>query len=128
MPRVRGAGPRPVFLDRSGRRRRLVKIVGVGLGAVLAASLALIVAAVSTASPVHLPGFPDIGLNAGRTTGVTATPIPSGPTRPGSGGRTGPGPSAVPSSDLGPTDTASPSASSKRGRVPTQTPSHPTKK
>jgi len=117
-----------VFLDRSGRRRRLVKAVGVGLGAVLVASLALIVAAVSTASPVHLPGFPDIGLNAGHPAGVTATPTPSGPARPGSDGRAGPVPSASAIGDVVPTATASPSGRSKPGRGPTQTPSHPTKK
>ena len=102
-------------------------VVGLSLGAVLATSLALLVAAFSTASPVHLPGFPDIGLNPGRPAGATAAPVSTGPSRPGSAARTPAVPPAATIGTAAPTLTASPTGPSKPGRVPTQTPSHPNK-
>ena len=112
-----------VFLDRSGRRRRLVRMVGVCLGVGLVAVLAVLSAAVFGAGPLHVPGFPDVAGNPP----ITATPGPGGPadhgrpTSPGGTAGAGGAPSvAAPSTTPTPTST-------KPGRVPTQTPPHPTK-
>jgi hypothetical protein len=76
QPRVR-----PVFLDRSGRRRRIAVFLGAGLATALTAGLGLLVVALSGASSVDLPGFPDAGQHEvapepviTRTPPVTTTP------------------------------------------------------
>jgi hypothetical protein len=58
--RIAEAGPepaRPVFLDQTGRRRRLTVIVGSTLAAGLLASLALIAVGLFTGAPVLIPGW-----------------------------------------------------------------------
>jgi hypothetical protein len=54
-------GGDPVFVDRSGVRRRLVTIAGAGLGTALAVGCLALVAGLTGSSPVPLPGFPDSG-------------------------------------------------------------------
>src|SRR5215469_14766005 len=57
----RGVGrrvARPVFLDRSGTRRRLLTVFAAALGCGLFGALTLLVLAFSGASPVPIPGFP----------------------------------------------------------------------
>jgi hypothetical protein len=49
---------RPVFVDGSGRRRRLATVAGVTLGAGLLLALVLVVAGLFGTSPVGLPGLP----------------------------------------------------------------------
>ena len=49
----------PVFVDRTGRRRRLTVLAGVGIGAGLLVSLALLVAGLFTGSAVPVPGWPE---------------------------------------------------------------------
>jgi len=111
--RARG---RPVFLDRSGRRRRLVLLAGLCLGAVLIGSLALLGVGLSGASPIHIPGFPDSGAHAGG-------PSPE-PSDPSSGGRE-PGTAAQPYPTTTPGPAASPSTEpTSPRRIPTHTPSH----
>jgi hypothetical protein len=57
----------PVFVDRSGRRRRLFTVIGAGIGVALLLSLGLIIAGLFGAAPVHVPGLPSSG-------GVAAQP------------------------------------------------------
>ncbi|RKN24096.1 hypothetical protein D7147_03625 [Micromonospora musae] len=53
-----GAAP-PVFVDRSGRRRRLTVIAGTAMGLGLLTSIALILAGLFFDAPVPVPGWPD---------------------------------------------------------------------
>jgi hypothetical protein len=53
-----------VFVDPTGRRRRLVTVVGVGAALLLVGALALLTAGVLGASPVPLPGLPQGGQGA----------------------------------------------------------------
>ncbi|SCL37888.1 hypothetical protein GA0074692_4822 [Micromonospora pallida] len=52
-------GTPPVFVDRTGRRRRLSILAGTALGLGLLASLGLIAAGLFTGSSVSLPGWSD---------------------------------------------------------------------
>ncbi|HZN17932.1 MAG TPA: hypothetical protein VFB84_07045 [Micromonosporaceae bacterium] len=63
-----------VFVDRSGRRRRLVTLVGAGLGVLLMASLSILVAGLFSSGPVAIPGWPDAGARPGDG---AATPLPT---------------------------------------------------
>ena len=74
------SAPPPVFLDGSGRRRRIMKIAGAFAGVLLVVSLGLVVAALSGTSPVQLPGFPTV-----QREGVQATtpPVQPAPTNDG---------------------------------------------
>ena len=115
---------KPVFVDRSGRRRRVVKLTGAVLGGLLVVALGLLGAAVSGASPLRMPGFPDADDNAegghatpAATPGTAQTPQPRpGPTS-GLADRQAPTLPAV-------TITTSAGAT-KPGRDPTH-PAHPT--
>lgn len=98
----------PVFVDRSGRRRRLFTVIGAGIGAALLLSLGLIIVALSGASPVQVPGLPNMGgvaaqpgispsvsgsadpsaapgVSGSRRPGTTVTPTATAPTNPGQG-------------------------------------------
>jgi hypothetical protein len=121
-PRHRGD---PVFVDRTGRRRRIAVVAGgiAGLALVLAA-LAMFVGFTGVGAG-YLPGLPGAG-GAPAATG----PAPAGqPLAAHPSGRTPRSvpPGNVPAGALGPSGTPSPSASTHR-TVPTQTPSHPGKK
>jgi hypothetical protein len=59
-----GAPADPVFVDRSGRRRRLFTSLGAGLGVVLVVGCVLLVAGLMGSSPVPLPGLPQGGQGA----------------------------------------------------------------
>jgi hypothetical protein len=116
-PRVR-----PVFLDRSGRRRRLTVLVGTSLAAALLASLALLLAGLSGAAPIGVPGFPDRGEQAGADGGA---PEDWSPTAGPDARRPQPTPEPpVAISTLAPT--SAPPDPPGRGRDPSRTPpSHP---
>ncbi len=95
----------PVFVDRSGRRRRLFTILGAGLGVLLAAGSLLLVAGLMGSSPVPLPGLPQSGQGgqhrdgAGTAPGHTsAPPRPSRTATPAAGSGTKPGSSLPPPS------------------------------
>lgn len=115
--------PRPVFVDHSGRRRRLIVATGAGLATAIVVALIMLIAGLSGASPLHVPGFPDLGKPA-------EAPAAAGSQTPGLRDSTaGAGASGTASSASPVAGTiASPSPTSPR-RVPTQTPSHakPTK-
>ncbi|MEH1012418.1 hypothetical protein V6U90_04735 [Micromonospora sp. CPCC 206060] len=109
----------PVFVDGSGRRRRLSMLAGTSIGVGLLASLGLILAGLFTGSSVPLPGWPEskparpieagvdeLGASPGAVqptpdpaTPSDATPsrTPSAPaTRPGAAPTAQPNRSAVP--------------------------------
>jgi hypothetical protein len=114
-PRSRRSRGRPaVFVDYSGRRRRLMVVVGTAVGSVLLATLGLLIAGLTGASPVRVPGFPDSGrVNVDQQAPAIAPQPSTLESAPGAGSTAG-----VP-----PTPGAT-SAESENRRVPTQTPSH----
>ena len=114
-PRSRRSwGRAAVFVDQSGRRRRLMVVVGTAVGSVLLATLGLLIAGLTGASPVRVPGFPDSGrVNVDQKAPAIA-----------------PQPSTLESApDAGSTAGVLPTpgvtyAENENRRVPTQTPSH----
>jgi hypothetical protein len=105
-------GPsRPVFVDRTGRRRRIVLLTGVGLATLLVSGLAVLGVGLSAGSGWTVPGFPDAN-NAVDGPGAEPTPMST----PGATATV-----AGPNPAVG--GTVEPTRSSPR-RVPTQTPSH----
>ncbi|HEX6967991.1 MAG TPA: hypothetical protein VF174_04125 [Micromonosporaceae bacterium] len=78
------AAPRPVFVDGSGRRRRITVLAGVALGAGFLISLAMIIAGLLVRSPAPLPNWPDSGPPAvpDRAADQPADPAPPDPTPP----------------------------------------------
>ena len=109
---VRHRPPRPVFLDQSGRRRRLVVASGIALGVILLAGLVVLLAGFSGASGLHVPGFPDanpvnVEPEPTPTENVTEEPATFGTTP----------------ADASPSASPDPDRTSPR-RIPTQTPSH----
>jgi hypothetical protein len=103
--------PKPVFVDRSGKRRRILVVTGVAAAVVVVLALVSLVGGLFGGSPLPLPGLPDL---------VNPAPHPAPDTTIGDSASTG-GPSA------GGTGTASaPGQSispSTQRHVPTQTPS-----
>jgi hypothetical protein len=99
-----------VFVDQSGRRRRLMVVVGTAVGSLLLATLGLLIAGLSGASPVRVPGFPDSGRAVVDQQAPAAVPPPE---------TVEPGATAVAPPGAVPTSVENPNR-----RVPTQTPSH----
>lgn len=64
--RHRAARPQPVFVDRTGRRRRLAVLAGSGLGAGLLVSLGAIALGLFAGGSVPVPGWPDPQDGTGR--------------------------------------------------------------
>ncbi|MET7392403.1 hypothetical protein ABZS66_02760 [Dactylosporangium sp. NPDC005572] len=91
-----------MFVDHTGRRRRLFTVLGAGLGVLLIAGGALLIAGLLGSSPVPLPGLPASG-QGGRAevpalrpeTGVSSRP-PVVRTTPPPKGAT---PAAAPTTD-----------------------------
>jgi hypothetical protein len=112
-------GARPVFVDRSGRRRRLVAVVGSTLAVVLVAGLGLLLAGLVGGTPLNVPGFPD-----------AVRPVPDATEPPTGGEPAPPRPSAVEpettSASSKPGSSAGPDPTSPR-HIPTQTPTHQAK-
>ncbi len=115
---MRHAAPRPVFMDRTGRRRRIVLLTGVGLATMLASGLVVLVIGLSGGSGWRVPGFPDANAVNGVDSGSNSTPTTSPEPSPGSES-TSPAVETV-----APGSTPEPSLTR---HVPTQTPSHPPK-
>jgi hypothetical protein len=122
----------PVFLDRTGQRRRLFKVAIAGAAVLLATATLVLVAGFTGTGPGHLPTLPQPAGGEVRGAGSSAKPTVTGaapaprPTAPGPVVRstTSPAPRATSS----PTATPTPSRSSHR-RVPTHTPGNkPTKR
>jgi hypothetical protein len=89
----------PVFVDRSGRRRRLFTGLGAGLGMLLVAGSLLLAAGLLGTSPVPLPGLPQSGQGGihrdgagpggSAVPGRTGTPARSSPPRSSGAAATG---------------------------------------
>src|SRR5690606_25548781 len=117
----------PVFVDQSGRRRRLVVLVGSALGTVLVAMLGLLLAGLTGTGGVPVPGFPDAGRQA--DLGETGDAEPEPTVRPEPAPQAPPQPlltsaSAPPSSGSGSPPSSGPGEPSTNRRVPTHTPTH----
>ena len=119
----------PVFVDGSGRRRRLLAVVGTSIAVVLLVALTLLGASLSGASPLRVPGFPDLakpnnGPGTEGTVPVTGRPLTqnTAPTNPTPGLTLTPGPTGTrdPASASGSTVCSSPT---RPGNFPTRTPS-----
>jgi hypothetical protein len=113
---VRGV-PRAVFLDSTGRRRRVATVAGAGLAVAALAALGLLIGGVSGVSPLRLPGLPaQVGAPAGGASDAGRAPASRTQPTPGPGG---PVPSPAPSAGaVSPTPL-------NHGRRPSQTPTHP---
>jgi hypothetical protein len=109
---------RPVFVDRSGRRQRIAVALGSLLGMVLLTVLGVLTAGMFGAS-VSLPGLPDVGGNGGP--GGSAGPVATQRAVP----QTTPGPATTAPGGVVTLPTGVPT---NRGRGPSQTPIHPTKR
>jgi hypothetical protein len=108
-----------VFVDRSGRRRRLVVASGAAFGVLVLLALTMLVAGLFGASPVPLPGLPDlVGPAPTQSAPGQDEPngsTPTGPTLPepmSAGATTAPGP-ALPTNA---------NQTSPPRHIPTQTP------
>jgi hypothetical protein len=100
-----------VFVDRSGRRQRLVLVSGAAAGVLLVAALAMLVAGLVGASPIPLPGL------ARPAVSTSARTSPSAHTSTTTSARAG---SVTPTA----TTVASPTTGNSGHHGPTQTPSH----
>lgn len=92
-----------------------MRLAGTALASVLLASIGLLLAAMSGASPLRVPGFPD-GSPAANADATTAPPA-----SPSADPRDGGGTAAAQPTPSTPTTTTSPTS---RRRVPTHTPTH----
>lgn len=141
----RQRGDDPVFVDRTGRRRRLIAIAGSTGGLVLTLMLLALVAGFTGVGPASVPGWPDAAAAVDGSqpkpsrTAPSARPSPR-PAEPAPVGRT---PRSRPASGAAvPAATPTPSASSvtatpsvsvtptptNNGRKPSRSPKpHPTK-
>jgi hypothetical protein len=102
---------RPVFLDRSGQRRRRFIAIGAALAAALVAGLAVLALGFMGSSSGHVPGFPD----------AERPPSPAAPA-PSASSRTS---TTAPSTAPKPTPSASPAAASPSPTSKRHYPSHP---
>nr|MDT0660628.1 hypothetical protein [Micromonospora sp. DSM 115978] len=133
---VRRMGTEPVFVDRTGRRRRLFVAAGAVGGLVLMLVSATLVAAFTGTGPVRLPLLPESTVGPARTAEPQAVPPaaprPSNPAPPASGGGADAGAEPAPTTSpaapaQGTGTTPSPTGKATKRRVPTHTPgSRPT--
>lgn len=115
----------PVFVDRSGRRRRMFTALATAGGVVLTVAIVIVTAGFFGMGSGHLPGLPELGKAPKQ-----------GPVSPGVGPTGAPSSSAVRTTTPSPVrsgtiapPTASPppaATTTPRGNRPTQTPAHPT--
>lgn len=69
---------KPIFVDHTGRRRRLVRVAGVATGLGLALATLLLVAGFTGAGPGHLPLLPEPAGGAPRAPRPAAVTPPAG--------------------------------------------------
>lgn len=120
----------PVFVDRSGRRRRLLATAGTGVGATMVVALGVVVAGLFGASPAHIPGLPG-GRHAEPASTREGTAGLEGRPEGASRATDRPTATASPTPTVTPvaatTPTKGPSATPSKRHEPTQTPSKPGK-
>jgi len=110
----------PVFVDRTGRRRRFLILVGVALGVTLLLSLGVLAVGTMGGGPVPLPGWPDGGVHAGQEPTSAPNPPAPAPTPGGATSRTGqPGGPVTPTTKPGQGD------EHRRTAKPTRSPGRP---
>jgi hypothetical protein len=132
---LRGPAPEPVFVDRTGRRRRLFAAAGAGGALLLALATLVLVAGFTGAGAGSLPALPQPAASKVRSTEPAAAPPE--PTRAPAPSRTpaterpadrvGTAPAKPAATSPPPTATPSPTRKNNR-RVPTHTPSHKPKR
>lgn len=115
-----------VFVDRSGRRRRLLTLTGAALGFALVTGLGVLAAGLMTTGSVTLPGWPDSGAQANHDAPAASVDPASGQTAPAGEGDQG---AQVPA-DAQPTGTPTPTPSKpgqgdEHRRAPTRSPGKP---
>jgi hypothetical protein len=141
---IRRHGTDPVFVDRTGRRRRIFLLAGAAGGVVLVLATVALLAGFTGVGSRYLPALPGLpGSGAGQAQGVAPTPKPSGtaiPTRqiprstapttsPRPAGAPQPAVVPPPGTTAGAGMTATPTGPSSRRNEPTQTPTtHPSKR
>lgn len=117
----------PVFVDGTGRRRRLAVFAGVGIGVGLLVSLTLIVVGLFSGSPMPVPGWPEPGSqhqqegNVADNTVRSPTAGPGEPTVSTTGTSTtsgSPGPRPTSSIDGQPAATDQPGLGDQRRATP----------
>jgi hypothetical protein len=121
------SGSGSVFVDPTGRRRRLVTVAGAAAGLGLVSALALLLAGLLGASPVPLPGLPQGGQGAQEAvvpaevpSADPAGPATSRPTRaPAGAPASAP---AGPGTATAPTSSSAPPGRPPRGNRPTDHP------
>lgn len=72
-----GRRTNPVFVDRTGRRRRVALLAGAALAAGLIAWLGLLLAGLFTAGPLPIPGWPEGGSRADQAGAEADLPSPT---------------------------------------------------
>lgn len=112
--RVGPPGPE-VFLDRSGRRRRLLRLVVIALGVGMAASLGVLGVALSGAAPGHAPEFPAVRRSPAAPTTVQSPQATAGPGAAGA-------PPTRSAASAAASPSSSPTATTKHGNAPTAPP------
>ncbi|MEU7819435.1 hypothetical protein [Catellatospora sp. NPDC049133] len=122
MSRRKGAN-RPVFVDRTGRRRRLFTVLAAGGGVALTLMLGIVVAGFLGVEGAGLPGLPQL-LPDRPVAEESAEPSPS-PSTPEPLPQPGATASPSPTKTTGEPSTAPTAAPSTRGNRPTDRP-HPT--
>ena len=112
----------PVFVDQSGRRRRMAILIGSSVAVVIVVALVMLATGLSGAAPLSIPGFPDLARPA-PPPAVASTPAPDGQPGGGVGANGSSSGSTVPVVSVDPSS----SLRTSQRHVPTQTPPHPTK-
>jgi hypothetical protein len=112
-----------VFVDRTGRRRRLFTLAGTGLAVAALIMLGLLVSGLSGASPLHLPGLPadaNAPPGSGGRSPSHAGPVPAG--LPSPSARARPTPSPAPGGAGATSAAAGSPAPTAHGRRPSARP------
>jgi hypothetical protein len=125
MTRRDHLAPEPVFLDRSGRRQRVVALAGTAGGLLLALAALALIAGFTGAGPSTLPGWPAAApVHPARTATATAGPPTATPParRPSS---SAPGPSSATPAATTPSPSPSPSVTPPATPSASPTPTSP---
>jgi len=104
----------PIFVDSTGRRRKLFTMIAAAAGVLLTTAVVILVAGFVGAGSSHLPGLPDL-----QPVQQEVAKVPEPP--PSSGLQTDPARTPPPQGGT----TTAPSTPDTRGNKPTHTPNHP---